>query len=77
MFWKGLPEQINQVVAKLEENGYQVHQSHGMKVLLGAVGKKMAHLEAVLETMPGVEKVIPILVPYKLTDREFKKPLIL
>ncbi len=39
---KGLAaEQINQVVAKLEENGYQVHQSHGVeKVLLGAVGKK-------------------------------------
>ena len=38
---KGLAaEQINQVVAKLEENGYQVHQSHGVeKVLLGAVGK--------------------------------------
>jgi 3-deoxy-7-phosphoheptulonate synthase len=71
---KGLAaEQINQVVAKLEENGYQVHQSHGVeKVLLGAVGKKIAHLEAVLETMPGVEKVIPILAPYKLASREFQ-----
>lgn len=65
---------IQKVVAKLRENGYQVHESRGVeKVLLGVIGgEKTAYLQSALEIMVGVEKVISILAPYKLASREFQ-----
>ena len=66
-------EKINLVIDKLKENGFQIHESRGVeKILIGAVGDKTHYLDLALEAMDGVEKVIPILAPYKLASREFK-----
>jgi len=65
---------IQAVVRKLKGNGFQVHESRGVeRILLGAVGDKSHYMDLALEAMEGVEKVIPILAPYKLASREFKQ----
>lgn len=66
-------EKIQLVIKKLKENGFQIHESRGVeKILIGAVGDKTHYLDLALEAMDGVDKVIPILAPYKLASREFK-----
>ena len=67
-------EAVQAVIRKLENNGFQIHESRGVeRILLGAVGDKSHYLDLGLEAMEQVEKVIPILAPYKLASREFKR----
>ncbi len=66
-------ELVDRVARRLVENGFQIHLSVGVeRTLIGAVGDKSHYLDLALEAMEGVEKVIPILAPYKLASREFK-----
>ncbi|MCG0278005.1 MAG: 3-deoxy-7-phosphoheptulonate synthase [Thermanaeromonas sp.] len=60
-------------MARLEKEGFKVHLSRGaLRTVIGAIGDKTRLEHHALEAMPGVEKVIPILKPYKLAAREFK-----
>ena len=65
-------EQIEEVSTRLTEGGCKVHLSQGVeKTIMGAIGDRQ-RIEALnLETLPWVEKVVPILAPYKLVSREF------
>lgn len=66
-------EQIEKVAARLEQEGFNVHLSVGVsRTVIGAIGDKARLRPEVLEAMEGVEKVIPVLRPYKLASREFK-----
>lgn len=68
-------EQINQVVEKLEKSGYSAHISEGVeKTVIGAVGivEEEELLMTQMEAFPFVEKVLPVLKPYKLVQRDFK-----
>ncbi|GFN23459.1 3-deoxy-7-phosphoheptulonate synthase [Thermanaeromonas sp. C210] len=66
-------EEIEAVIKRLEEAGFKVHLSRGVvRTLIGAIGDKSRLELQSLEAMPGVEKVVPILKPYKLAGREFK-----
>lgn len=66
-------KEIQGVVARLEKEGFKVHLSRGtLRTVIGAIGDKTRLEHHALEAMPGVEKVIPILKPYKLAAREFK-----
>lgn len=66
-------EQWEILCRKLEEWGFQIHIIHGVeKKVIGAVGDKRRVDFRFLENIPGVEKVIPILSPYKLVAREAK-----
>ncbi len=63
------------VINWIESIGYSVHPSHGVeRTIIGAVGDNRGkeNLKLVL-SLPGVEKTIPILKPYKLASREFKE----
>lgn len=56
---------------RLEKNGFQAHMIHGVKrIVIGAVGDRGAISSLGLEIMPGVEKVVPIMKPFKLVSRE-------
>lgn len=68
------PEEIDHVRKLIEEMGYRVHESRGEeRMIFGAIGdERTKHRLASLEAQPGVEKVIPILAPYKLASRETK-----
>ncbi|TGE34312.1 3-deoxy-7-phosphoheptulonate synthase [Desulfosporosinus sp. Sb-LF] len=65
-------EQIEEVSTRLTEEGLKVHLSQGVeKTIMGAIGDRM-RIEALdLEALPWVEKVVPIMAPYKLVSREF------
>ncbi|OLN30207.1 3-deoxy-7-phosphoheptulonate synthase [Desulfosporosinus metallidurans] len=65
-------EQVEEVSTRLTEEGLKVHLSEGVeKTIMGAIGDRM-RIEALdLEALPWVEKVVPIMAPYKLVSREF------
>jgi len=67
--------QIDNVLRWIESVGYNPHLSRGVeRTIIGAVGddRGKAHLKAA-EFLEGVEKVMPILKPYKLASREVKE----
>ncbi len=68
-------EQKQAVKDKIIELDYTPHEIVGVeRQVIGAVGEDHGkdHLMEVLESMAGVESVIPILKPYKLAGREIK-----
>ena len=71
---KTTAKQIEHIVKKLKEHGVAVHVSKGTeRTIIGAIGNESVISELPLAAMPGVEKVMPILKPYKLVSREFRK----
>lgn len=67
------PNQISQVSAKLAEKGFQIHLSEGVKrTIIGAVGERTQEAMDTFEVLPGVEKVVPIVQPFKLASQEFQ-----
>jgi len=67
------PEHIASVKERLEQNGFEIHMIRGVKrLVIGAVGDHRVIDSLGLEAMPGVERVVPIMKPYKLVSREAK-----
>jgi 3-deoxy-7-phosphoheptulonate synthase len=70
----GAPEaEIQAVIARIEGVGANAHLSRGEEVtVIGVIGdlEHVARLE--LEGSPGVDKVVPILKPYKLASQQIK-----
>jgi 3-deoxy-7-phosphoheptulonate synthase len=69
-------EQIEHVCQKIRSFGYIAHPIYGEeRVVIGAVGdgREKDRVISVMESVPGVESVIPILQPFKLVGRELKK----
>ena len=63
---------IDRVVAEIERMGARPHLSRGsFRTVIGAVGEEARLDENHLLTLDGVEKVLPIMAPYKLASREF------
>jgi len=66
-------EQVAHVVARVEEVGASAHVSTGERVtVIGVIGDREELTALPLEAMPGVERVVAILKPYKLVSREFQ-----
>jgi 3-deoxy-7-phosphoheptulonate synthase len=66
-------EQVEHIVERVKGLGLSVHISRGKeRTIIGAIGEESALAEQPLEVLPGVERVMPILKPYKLVSREFK-----
>jgi len=67
-------EEINHVVEKIKKMGLKPWISKGTeRSIIGVIGAEDAIRLEPLEVFPGVEKVMPILKPYKLVSRDFKK----
>ncbi len=67
-------EQIQNVVAHLVEQGFDVHRSTGaQRTVLGAVGSGRHRDPRLLEVLDGVNEVVRISEPYKLASRTFKR----
>ena len=63
---------IDRVVAEIERMGSKAHLSRGQfRTVIGAVGEEGQLDSAHLSSLDGVEKVVPIMKPYKLASREF------
>jgi 3-deoxy-7-phosphoheptulonate synthase len=66
-------EQIQQVIERLINMGFEVHRSTGARqTVLGAVGARNEFDVRDVEVMPGVGEVHRISSPYKLAARSFR-----
>jgi 3-deoxy-7-phosphoheptulonate synthase len=65
--------QIQQVIDRLIEMGFNVHRSTGvLHTVLGGVGGRDDFDMALVEVMEGVKEVHRIVSPYKLASRSFR-----
>jgi len=65
--------QINHIVEKVTKLGLTPHVSKGtQRTIIGVIGPEDILEVTPLEVFPGVERVMPVLAPYKLVSREFK-----
>src|SRR4051812_49808822 len=63
---------IDRVQAEIVRMGSTPHLSQGkFRTVIGAVGEEGKVDESHLASLEGVEKVVPIMKPYKLASREF------
>jgi 3-deoxy-7-phosphoheptulonate synthase len=66
-------EDVARVTQRLEALGYKVHVSRGTeRTVIGAIGDETLLQSQPLDAFPGVERVVPILKPYKLASRDFQ-----
>jgi len=66
--------QINHIIDKVQALGLTTHVSKGSeRTIIGVIGPEDILRVTPLEVFPGVENVIPVLSPFKLVSREFKK----
>jgi 3-deoxy-7-phosphoheptulonate synthase len=66
-------EQIDAVIGRLVELGFNVHRSTGvMHTVLGGVGGEEKFDLEIFEVMEGVKEAHRIVSPYKLASRSFK-----
>ncbi len=65
---------IDAVIARIEELGYTPHPIRGTeRTVIAAIGDERGKYELQqLESMHAVDKVVPILEPYKLSGREYR-----
>lgn len=65
--------QVQKIIDRLIEDGFDVHRSTGtIHTVLGGVGGKDSFDTAVVEQMDGVKEVHRIVSPYKLVSRAFR-----
>jgi 3-deoxy-7-phosphoheptulonate synthase len=63
---------IGFVISQVEAHGYQTHLSQGTeRTIIGVVGDDRMLENHQFELLPGVEKVVRILQPFKLASRDF------
>ena len=66
-------EEIAQVCRRIEALGLTPHLSRGVeRTIIGAIGDERVLLDKAIEALPMVERVLPILKPYKLASRDFQ-----
>jgi 3-deoxy-7-phosphoheptulonate synthase len=67
-------EEKDQVVEHIEALGLRSHVIVGTeRTVIAALGEKRDGAKQALETIDGVEKVVPILAPYKMASTEVKQ----
>ena len=65
-------DEISKVTKRIESAGLKAHISQGVDhTVIGVLGKVSPELRDPLESLPGVEQVILVTKPYKLSSREF------
>jgi 3-deoxy-7-phosphoheptulonate synthase len=66
--------QIDHVIERVHQLGLKSHVIVGTQLtVVAAVGEKRDGAKQALETAEGVDKVVPILAPYKMASTEVKK----
>ncbi|MDD4954552.1 MAG: 3-deoxy-7-phosphoheptulonate synthase [Candidatus Omnitrophica bacterium] len=67
-------KEVEHVIERIEKLGLKALISQGTeRTIIGVIGPEDLIGAQPLEVFPGVEKVMPVLAPYKLVSREFKK----
>ena len=69
-------DEIKHVVEKIEKIGLKAHISKGVeRTIIGVIGDERIMNKEQFEAISCVEKVMPVLKPYKLASREFHPDL--
>ena len=67
-------QEVSHIIDKVKVLGLSAHVSKGAeRTIIGVIGPEDILRVTPLDVFPGVEKVIPVLSPFKLVSREFKK----
>src|SRR6058998_3344319 len=67
-------DQVQAVVDRVESVGCSAHISRGeLLTVIGAIGDRDRLAKLGLEGAPGVDHLVPILKPYKLSSAQFRK----
>jgi len=74
VFKKGATKnEIGNLIKRVEKLGLKAMVSRGKeRTIIGVIGPEDVVRLHPLDVFPGVDKVIPVLAPYKLVSREFK-----
>jgi 3-deoxy-7-phosphoheptulonate synthase len=66
------PAEIDAVAERIRALGYRPHLSEGEeRTIIGVIGNERRLEADELAWLPGVERVMPVLAPYKLASRDF------
>ena len=66
------PEQVDRVVQQIEKLKFKAHRSDGeATTIIGVMGSNAIEIKDSLVHMDGVQQIIPITKPYKLSGREW------
>jgi 3-deoxy-7-phosphoheptulonate synthase len=66
-------QQIEHVIERVREAGYQAHVTRGTeRTIVAAVGSGRRHEIEALQAAPGVDNIVPIAQPYKLVSRQVR-----
>ncbi len=66
-------EIIEQVIEKVDDLGFTPHPIYGViNTVIAVIGDRTQEAMDTLQSMPGVDRVVPILRPYKLAGREVR-----
>ncbi|MBL0938763.1 MAG: 3-deoxy-7-phosphoheptulonate synthase [Gemmatimonadaceae bacterium] len=66
------PDALDRIIEHVESAGLRTHVSRGeQRTIVGCIGEEGRLSEHGLTQLEGVERVIPVLKPYKLASREF------
>jgi len=67
-------KQIEHIIDRVEKLGLKPMVSKGTeRTIIGVIGPEDILRVTPLEVFPGIEKVMPVLAPFKLVSREFKR----
>ncbi len=67
-------QQVQHVIDLVREYGLKDHIIHGTdRTVIACIGNKRAVDKGAIETAPMVERLVPILAPYKMASSEVKK----
>lgn len=66
-------QDLARVLSKVEGFGMKTHLSRGkIRTIVGVVGENRGVEPSSFESLPGVERVVPLLGPFKLASRDFR-----
>jgi 3-deoxy-7-phosphoheptulonate synthase len=66
-------KEIDHVIERIREAGYQPHVTRGTtRTIVAAVGSGRRHEIEALQVAPGVDNVVPIAQPFKLVSRQVR-----
>ncbi len=65
------PEEIQAVMDHIEELGLRVHPIYGVeRTVIGVIGDDKTKIVETMAGYPGIDRIIPILKPFKFASRE-------
>jgi len=65
-------DDVSRVTNRIVDAGLRVYMPNGVeRTVIGVVGQSYPGLRDALESLPGVDQVIPVTRPYQLASREF------